>query len=115
MEYVYFNEVSGDASWPPYYPNQPKKNQNGLGLNPGILVTVEEDLVGYQGHHNTQHLEGSGDVEAPGVISDDGPGTTSRKSPIFQVHNLFLQVLRLPVFLSLPFFLGDLPGLLQNH
>ena len=46
-------------------------------------MTVEEDVVGFQGHHSPQHLEGSGAVEAPGVIYDDGPGTTSRKSPMF--------------------------------
>ena len=46
-------------------------------------MTVEEDAVGFQGHHIPHHLEGSGAVEVQGSIYYDGPGTTSRKSPIF--------------------------------
>ena len=75
--------MSGDASQPPDFPNHPKNNKKGLGLNTGILVTVEEDVTGFQGHHSPHNLEVSGAVELPGVISDDGPGTTSRKSPMF--------------------------------
>ena len=112
---MYLDEVSGDASWPSYYTNHSKNNQKGTGLNTGILVTVEEDVVGFQSHHIPQHLEGSGDVEVPGVISDDGPGTTSRKYPMFLSSSFFLQLIRLPIFLSLPFFQGDIPGLLQNY
>ena len=80
---MHFDEVSGDASRPPDYPNHPKNNKKGTGLNPGILVTVEEYVVGFQGYHSPQHLEGSGAAEVPGVISGDGPGTTSRKSTMF--------------------------------
>ena len=40
-------------------------------------MTVEEDVVGFQDHHSPLHLEGSGAVEVPDVISDDGPGTPS--------------------------------------
>ena len=72
-----FDEVSGDASQPTDYPNHPNINQK------GILVKVEEDMVGLQSHYSPQHFDGSGDVEVAGVISDDGPGTTSRKSPMF--------------------------------
>ena len=32
-----FYEVSGDASWRPAYPNHPKNNQKGPGLNTGIF------------------------------------------------------------------------------
>ena len=80
---MHFDEVSGDASRNPDYPNHPKNNKKGPGLNPCILVTVEEEVVGFQGRHISQHLEGSGNVEVPGVIYDDGPGTISIKSPIF--------------------------------
>ena len=59
MENIHFDEVLGDASRPPEYSNHPKNNQKGPGLNPGILVTVEEDVVGFQGHHSPLHLEGS--------------------------------------------------------
>ena len=45
-----------------------------MGLNPVILVTVEEDVVGFQGHNSSQHLECSDAVEVPDVISDDGTG-----------------------------------------
>ena len=75
-----FDELSGDVSQPPNYSNHPKNNQKFPGLNPIILVTVEEDVVGFQGHHSPLNLGGSGSMEAPGVISDDGPGTTSMKS-----------------------------------
>ena len=71
--------------------------------------------MGFQGHHSPHNLEFSGAVELPGVIYDDGPGTTSRKSPMFSSLALLLQVLRLPIFIILPFFHGYLPGLLQNH
>ena len=80
---MHLDEVSGDASRPPDYPNHSKNNQNGTGLNPVILVTVEEDVVGFQGHHIPQHLEGSDAMEVPAVIYDDGPGRTSSKSPMF--------------------------------
>ena len=80
---MHFDEVSGDASRPPDYPNHPKNNKKGTGLNPGILVTVEEYVVGFQGRHISHHLEGSGTVEVPGVIYDDAPKTTSSKSPMF--------------------------------
>ena len=56
MENMHFDEVSGDASWPPDYPNHPKNNQKGPGLNTIILVTAEEYVVGLQGHHSPQHL-----------------------------------------------------------
>ena len=78
-------------------------------MNNGILVKVEEDVVGFQGNHIPHHLEGSGAVEVPGVISDDGPGNTSRNSPMFPSS------IRLPIFISLPLFQGDIPGLLQNY
>ena len=78
-----FYEVSGDASQPTDDPKNPKNNQKGPGLDPGILVTVQEDVVGLHGQHSPQNLEGSGDVEVTGVIYDDVPGTTSRKSPMF--------------------------------
>ena len=83
MENIHFDEVSGDASRPPDHSNHPKNNQNVRGLNPVILETVEEDVVGFQGHHSPLDLEGSGAVDVPGVISNDGPGITSRKSPMF--------------------------------
>ena len=72
-------------------------------------------MAGFQGHHSPQYLEGSGAVEVPGVISNDDPGTKSRKSPIFQVHNFFLQVLILPIFISITLLQGDIPSLLQNN
>ena len=78
-----FYEVSSDASRPPAYPNHPKNNQKGMGLNPSISVTVEEDVVGFQGHCSPHNLEGNGNVEVPGVIYDDIPKTTSSKSPMF--------------------------------
>ena len=43
-------------------PTTQKNNQNGLGLNTGMLVTVEEDVVGLQGNRSPHHLEGSGTV-----------------------------------------------------
>ena len=84
-------------------------------MNPGILVTVKKDVVEFQVHHSPQHLEGSGAVKVSGVISNGGPVNTSRKSPIFQVQHLFLQVPRLTIFISLLFFQGYLSGLIQNH
>ena len=75
MENIYFEEVSSDALRPPDYPNHPKNNQKELGLNPGILVKVEDDVVGFQGHHVPHHLEGISYVGVPGVIYEDGPGT----------------------------------------
>ena len=78
-----FDEVSGDVSRPPDDLNRPKNKKKRPGFNPGILVTVEEYVVGFQGHHSSQNLEGSGDVEIPGVIYDDKNGTTSRKSSMF--------------------------------
>ena len=42
-----FDEVPGDAPWPPDYPNHPKNNKKGPILNPGILVTAEEYVVGF--------------------------------------------------------------------
>ena len=45
MENIHFDEVSGNASRPTDYSNHPKNNQKGPGLNPGILMTVEEDVV----------------------------------------------------------------------
>ena len=53
---MHFDEVPADASWPPDYPNHRKNNKKGPGLNPGILVTVQEDVVGFQGHHSPHHL-----------------------------------------------------------
>ena len=102
--------MSGDASQPPGYTNHPKNNKKGLGLNTGILVTVEEYVAELQGHHNPHNLEVSGAVELPGDIYDDGPGTTLIILQCFQFHHFFLQVLRIPIFLSLPFFQGYLPG-----
>ena len=52
MENMHFDELLGNASQPPDYPNHPKNNQKGPSLNAGILVTVEEDMVGFQGHHS---------------------------------------------------------------
>ena len=83
MENFHFDEVSGDSSRPPDYPNCPKSNQKGPDLNLVILVTVKEDMVVFQGHHSTQHLEVSGAVEVPGAIYNDGPRTTPKKSPMF--------------------------------
>ena len=94
--------MSGDASRPPDYYNHQKNIQKGPGFKTGILVTAEEYVLGFQVHHIPLNLEGSGAVEVPGVISDYVPETTSSKSPIFQVHHLFLQVLSLPIFLSPP-------------
>ena len=85
MKDIHFDEVSGDSSRPPDYPNHPNNNRKGLSLNPGILATVEEELVGFQSRHSPKHLEGSGAVKVPGVISDSGPRTTLRKSPIFSI------------------------------
>ena len=62
MENVHFDEVSGDASWPPDYSNHPNNTQKVPGLNPGILVKVEEDVVGFQVNHSPLHLEVSGAV-----------------------------------------------------
>ena len=56
MEDIHFDEISGDASWPTDYSNHPKNNQKIPGLNTGILVTVEEDVVGFQGFHSPLHL-----------------------------------------------------------
>ena len=75
--------MSGNASRPTDYSNHPNNNQKTLGFNPGILVTVEEYVIGLRGHHIVFHLEGSGAVEVPGVISDDFRVTTSRKSLMF--------------------------------
>ena len=83
MENMHFGEVSGDASWPSDYTEQPKNNQKGPVFNPGILVTVEEDMVGFQVHRSQHNLEGSGAVEVPGLFSDNGPRTTLRKFPMF--------------------------------
>ena len=52
-------------------------------------MTVEEDVEGFQVHHSPHNLEVSGAVELPGVIYDDGPGTTSRKSPMFSSSEFF--------------------------
>ena len=86
MENMHFDKVSGDAYRPPDYPNQPKNYQKGPGLNTGTLVTtVEEDMVGFQDHHSPHYLESSGALEVPGIISDDGPGNTSRKPAMFSI------------------------------
>ena len=45
-------------------------------------MIVYEDVVEFQVNHSPQHLEGSGPVEVPGVISYDVPGTTPRKYPM---------------------------------
>ena len=37
MKNMNFYEVSGYASWRPAYPNHPKNNQKGPGLNTGIF------------------------------------------------------------------------------
>ena len=52
MENIHFYEVSGAASRYAVYSNHPKNNQNRQGLNPGILMTVEEDVLGFQVHHS---------------------------------------------------------------
>ena len=39
-ENMHLDKVSCDASRPPDYPNYGNSNQQGTGLNPGILVTV---------------------------------------------------------------------------
>ena len=56
MKNIHSDEVSGDASWPPGYPNHPKNNKKVPGLNPSILVTVEKDVEGFQVHHSPQQL-----------------------------------------------------------
>ena len=83
MENMHFDELLGNASQPPDHTNHPKNNQKGPSLNAGILVTVEEDMVGFQVHRSQHNLEGSGAVEVPGLFSDNGPRTTLRKFPMF--------------------------------
>ena len=61
IENIYYGGVAGDASRPPDYCNHLNNNQKVPSLNPGILATVEEAVVGFQVHHNPHHLEGSGD------------------------------------------------------
>ena len=62
MKNIHFDEVSDYTSWPPNYSNHTKNNKKGTVLNTVILVTVEEDVVGFQGHHDSLNLEGNGDV-----------------------------------------------------
>ena len=52
MENIHFDEVSCDDLRLPNYYNHPNNNQKELGLNLVILVTVEEYVVGFQGHHS---------------------------------------------------------------
>ena len=54
--------MSCGASRPTDYTNHQKNNQKGPVFDTGILVIVEEDVVGFQGHHDALNLEGNGDV-----------------------------------------------------
>ena len=51
---------------------------------------------GFQGHHSPLHLEGCGAVDGPGVISDDGPVTISRKSPMFSSSEFINSIYNTP-------------------
>ena len=44
--------MSGGASQPTDYTNHQKNNQKGPVFDTGILVIVEEDVVGFQGHQS---------------------------------------------------------------